>query len=202
MLCHQNDVFRFVLLGSKGIVETQLLNVSKSASCFILQFGLLYSLTAYMCVRACACMLSCSFVSDALGHNGLQPTWFLCPWNFPGKNTEVGCHFLLQGNFLTQGLNLYLLHWQADSLPLCYQESPYITVLHGKILSVLLGVIQQCPLVQFTNLWLKCQVELPEDLGQKSNLGRQNMLYLLNFAFIIEAYSLLDCNEQFLIMLE
>ena len=23
----------------------------------------------------------------------------LCPWNFPGKNTEVGCHFLLQGHF-------------------------------------------------------------------------------------------------------
>ena len=34
----------------------------------------------------------------------------LCPWNFPGKNTEVGCHFLLQGIFLTQGSNLHLLH--------------------------------------------------------------------------------------------
>jgi len=34
----------------------------------------------------------------------------LCPWNFPGKNTEVGCHFLFQGIFLTQGLNLCLLH--------------------------------------------------------------------------------------------
>ena len=41
----------------------------------------------------------------------------LCPWNFLGKNTGVGCHFLLQGNYLTQGLNL---HWQADSLPLCH----------------------------------------------------------------------------------
>ena len=27
------------------------------------------------------------------------------PWNFPGKNTGVGCHFHLQGIFLTQGLN-------------------------------------------------------------------------------------------------
>ena len=27
----------------------------------------------------------------------------------PGKNTEVGCHFLLQGIFPTQGLNLHLL---------------------------------------------------------------------------------------------
>ena len=34
----------------------------------------------------------------------------------------MGCHFLLQGIFLTQGLNphvLCLLHWQANSLPLC-----------------------------------------------------------------------------------
>ena len=29
----------------------------------------------------------------------------LCPWDFPGKNTAVSCHFLLQGIFLTQGLN-------------------------------------------------------------------------------------------------
>jgi len=46
---------------------------------------------------------------------------WLCPWNFPGKNTRLGCHFLFQGIFLTQGSNLYLLcllHWQADSLPL------------------------------------------------------------------------------------
>ena len=40
----------------------------------------------------------------------------LCPGDSPGKNTGVGCHFLLQGIFLTQGLNLHLLHWQADSL--------------------------------------------------------------------------------------
>ena len=38
----------------------------------------------------------------------------------PGKNTGVGCHVLLQGIFLTQGLNpclLSLLHWQAGFLP-------------------------------------------------------------------------------------
>ena len=34
---------------------------------------------------------------------------------FPGKSTGVGCHFLLQGIFLTQGLNsclFSLLHWR------------------------------------------------------------------------------------------
>ena len=33
----------------------------------------------------------------------------LCPWDFPGKNTEVGCHFLLQGIFSTQVSNPSLL---------------------------------------------------------------------------------------------
>ena len=41
-----------------------------------------------------------------------------CPSNFSGKNTGVGCHFLLQGIVPTQRLNRHLLHRQADSLPL------------------------------------------------------------------------------------
>ena len=51
---------------------------------------------------------------------GVYPTRLLCPWDFPGKNTGVGCHSHLQGIFQTQGSNprlLLLLHWQADSLP-------------------------------------------------------------------------------------
>ena len=42
------------------------------------------------------------------------------PWNFPGKNTGVSCHFPLQGIFLTQGSSAL----QADSLLLCHQENP------------------------------------------------------------------------------
>ena len=34
----------------------------------------------------------------------------ICPWDFPGKNTGAGCHFLLQGIFPTQRSNLGLLH--------------------------------------------------------------------------------------------
>ena len=41
----------------------------------------------------------------------------LCLWVFPGKNTGVGCHSLLQGIFPTQGWKLSLLYWQADSSP-------------------------------------------------------------------------------------
>ena len=43
-----------------------------------------------------ACVLSCSVMSDSLWPYGLEPAWLLCPWDFPGKNTGVGCHFLLQ----------------------------------------------------------------------------------------------------------
>ena len=47
---------------------------------------------------------------DSLRPNGLQLTSLLCPWDSAGKITGVGCHALLQGIFLTQGLNLCLLH--------------------------------------------------------------------------------------------
>ena len=40
-----------------------------------------------------------------LGPHGLLPARLLCPWDSPGKNTRVGCHFLLQGIFPTQELN-------------------------------------------------------------------------------------------------
>ena len=40
----------------------------------------------------------------------------------------MGCHFLLQGIFPTQGWNSCLLHWQADSLSLSHQGSPRVTL--------------------------------------------------------------------------
>ena len=46
----------------------------------------------------------------------------------PGKNTGVGCHFFLQGIFLTQGSNphfLRLLHWQVGSLLLVPPGKPH-----------------------------------------------------------------------------
>ena len=74
-----------------------------------------------------ACVLSLSVVSKSLQPHELQPVRLLCPWSFPGKNTGVGCHFLLQAIFPTQGLNLHLLcllHWQANSLPLSHLGRP------------------------------------------------------------------------------
>ena len=56
----------------------------------------------------------------------LGPTRLFCPWNFPNKNIGVGCHFLMQGIFPTQGQNLCLLHWRAESLPLSHREASIV----------------------------------------------------------------------------
>ena len=69
--------------------------------------------------EAPAYVLLHSVASDLLWPHGLQPTRLLCPWDSPGKNTGVGCHALLLGIFLTQGLNsaLFLLLCHTGSLP-------------------------------------------------------------------------------------
>ena len=64
--------------------------------------------------------ISHSVISDTLQPLGLEPSRLLWPWHSPGKNIGVGCHALLQGIFLIQGLNpsLCLLHCQVGALPL------------------------------------------------------------------------------------
>ena len=44
--------------------------------------------------------VSLSVMPDSLRPHGLQSTRLLCPWDPPGKDTGVGCHFLLQGILL------------------------------------------------------------------------------------------------------
>ena len=39
------------------------------------------------------------------GMSGSLQPYGLCPWDFPGKSTGVGCHFILQRIFPTQGSN-------------------------------------------------------------------------------------------------
>ena len=52
-------------------------------------------------------------MSDSFQAHGLWPTILLCPWDFPGKSTGVGCHFLLQeyiniGSLTT--INIFYYH--------------------------------------------------------------------------------------------
>ena len=71
-------------------------------------------------------LFSWSVVFNSLQLHGLKPSRLLCPWDFPGKNIGKSCHFLLQGIFPAQGLNLHLWHilnCQADSLPMSHLGS-------------------------------------------------------------------------------
>ena len=53
-----------------------------------------------------------------LSHVQLFVTPWTHLWDSPGKNTRVGCHFPLQGNLPTQGLNPGLLHCRQMLQPL------------------------------------------------------------------------------------
>ena len=91
----------------------------------------------------------------------------LRPWNFPGKSTVVGCHFLLQRIFPTQGSNLglpycgqalYLLSHQGS---LCcspfYCYSTFIVshlVWWNRFLTSLLSPVSLSPSLQFTETWV------------------------------------------------
>ena len=68
-------------------------------------------------------VLSRSVVLGSFQPQGLSPARLHCPWYFTGKNTGVGCHFLLQGNLPDPGIEPVSLVLQADSLPLSHLGS-------------------------------------------------------------------------------
>ena len=67
---------------------------------------------------------SCQTLCDPMDCS--SPGSSLCSWNFPGKNTGVVSHSLLQGIFLTQGSNPGLPHCRQVLYHLSHQGSPYI----------------------------------------------------------------------------
>ena len=81
---------------------------------------------SYFCILRLCCTQSCLTLCDLMD---CRPPVFSVLGIFQARLiTGVGWHFLLQGIFLTQGLNphlLSLLHWQANSLPLSPWKAPY-----------------------------------------------------------------------------
>ena len=65
-------------------------------------------------------LFSCSVASSSLRSHGAR---LLSPWNIPGNNTGVGCHFLLKGIFPTQGSKTGILHCGKTLNQLSYQGS-------------------------------------------------------------------------------
>ena len=58
----------------------------------------------------CVCAQSCW----TLQPHGLYPTMFLYPWDFLGKNTGVGCHFLIFFITIVKSVLPWLCHlWKA-----------------------------------------------------------------------------------------
>ena len=82
-----------------------------------------------------------SAMSNPLWTHGLLPIRLLCLWDFPCKNTGVGCHSLLQGLFLTQGSNLGFPHYRQILYQLGHLGSPHFGECHFKcFLSVCLCI--------------------------------------------------------------
>ena len=75
-----------------------------------------------------------------------------------GKNNGLGCHFLLQGIFPTQGLNPYFLHWHPGSLPF---ESPGLIPVH----------LKNCDGISHVKCYLP---------SQKSGGGTRNLLVVMD----------------------
>ena len=70
----------------------------------------------------CVCLIaqSCLTLCDPMD---CSPPGSSVHGDSPGKNTGVGCHALLQGIFLTQGLNPGLLHYRQILCHLSHQGS-------------------------------------------------------------------------------
>ena len=80
----------------------------------------------WVCHYMLCCVLCHSVMPDSWWPRGLKPARHLCPWRFSRQKYWVGCHALLQGIFLTQGLNSGLLHCRRILYCLSQQRSPRI----------------------------------------------------------------------------
>ena len=80
------------------------------------------------------------FTTSATWKSYEKPTRFHHSWDFPGKNTGVGCHFLLQEIFLTQGLNPGLPHYRQTLYCLSHQGSIYYIVKYNILIILIFNV--------------------------------------------------------------
>ena len=82
-----------------------------------------------MYIKLLCLYVSHSVLSNSLQSHGLQPVRLLSPWDSSGKNTRMGCHFVLQGIFPIQGSNPRLPHCRQILYNLSHQGSPNLLYL-------------------------------------------------------------------------
>ena len=99
-------------------------------------------------------MFSSPLVTFALSHSVVTVQSLSCvqifvtPWTvahqapvsigFCRQEHWSGLPFSPPWSLPTQEFNLYFLHWQADSLPLSHEGSPFLTLFHNKLIIILL----------------------------------------------------------------
>ena len=131
------------------IVQTSPSPVPWGKACMFCILAIMEEENQFSMVAHCA-VLNHSVVPDSLWPHA--PTRLLCPWDFSGKNTGVGCHFLLQRIFLTQELNLHLL------CLLCCRRIPYPLSHWGSSfqeLNVLSSLSSILIVKQISQIWFK-----------------------------------------------
>ena len=106
-LCNSDTIFLLLFSIMISIQKVYVLYMVHKLLALILIF---HVSCIYISVTNFALLLILVFVVQSVGQvpiNCSPPGSFFL-WDFPRKNTEVGCHFLFQEIFLTQGLNLCL----------------------------------------------------------------------------------------------
>ena len=98
------------------------------------------------------CVCVCSVVSGSSRPHGRQPVRLLCPWDFPGKNAGVDCHFLLQEIFPTKGSYPHLW-WFSGKESTCQYRRRGFDLWLGKI--------------SWRRKWQSTPVFLPENLKDR-----------------------------------
>ena len=110
----------------------------------------------------------------------------LCPWDFPGNNTGVGCHCLLQRIFPTQGLNPGLLHCRQTVYCLSHQGSPILEK----------GFLQSLRGRKSVPWWEKSRPKVKEELHYREEkwlLHRENPCWSLH---VQQDSSLLEAGKM------
>ena len=124
------------------------------------------------CVNfCCCCCLAAKSYLTLLQPHGLWPARLLCPWDFPYKNTIVGCHFLLQGSSWprdwTCGSILNLFWWkEQDGLPWWLSDKQFTCQFKRRVFDSWVGKIP------WRRKWQPTSVFLPgKSYGQGSLAG-------------------------------
>ena len=114
--------------------------------------------------------------------HGLYPVNLTSSWNFPGKNTAVGCHFPLQGIFPSLGSNLYFLIFPALARRFFTTAPPIKLHLNNYFYDFYLGQFSISARKMTTNLAAQTNTHLLTHsfIGQKS--GHIQLSCMLRFS--------------------